>query len=412
MKMSQREKYLLMIVGSVLVAVLYFQFVFAPQRERITELQGELFTVQTRYDEVMSNIRSLQKRQEQIKGLNMSISEKTAPFYPTLIQEKIILELDEMIEETAINATISFSPITAQAVQGFTAGSYEKPESSLKSFVDEYGNLVNDEVETEVDTGSTKETSNSSSATTSSATAEVMTVSVTFNGAYDVVKTFIDTVQNWDYNLVITNLSLSPQNQTDVSGSLNLEFYGVPKLSAQDQAYLEWTLENTYGKDMPFSTGVASGAYNTMIEDLVALGVRVNDLMMVVRSSTSDLPPVTVGKANDESRESYLFSDNKDGEDVEIQLTQDGEKYYFKYFVGEQSYPQEAGKGIEFTPRQNTINIQILSEDRVTTSDNSVVSVKIKNQTDKTVDVEIKSDDKDNPRVTIIKDGTVNITNK
>lgn len=410
MKMSQREKFLLILVSCILVVVLYYQFIFVPQQEKLTVLEGQLMEVQARHDQVMSNIATLPQRQEKIKGLTASISERTSTYYPTLIQEKVILELNEIIEETGIMATISFSTISAQNVQGLSAGEYVKPQSSLEPLVDEINELQSDQQENlESDNN---QTPSSDGVGTSSASAEVLTVSMTFNGSYEVVKTFIDTIQNWKYNLVITNLSLSPQSETDVAGSFNLEFYAVPKLKNQDQAYLEWTLNNTYGKEMPFSTGVASGAYHTNIEELMSLGVRVNDLMMVVRSSTSDMPKVTVGQANDETRQSYLFSDSLEIETVEIQFLQEGENYYYKYFVGNQSYPQDLSKGIEFTPKGNTINVQILSEERVTLSDTSGVSVKIMNQTDKMVDVEIKNDDTVTPRVTIVKEGSININNK
>ena len=405
MKISQREKFLLMLVSVVLVTVLYYQFIFVNQQEKLTTLEGQLAEVQVRYDQVMSNIATLPQRQEKIKGLTASISERTAVYYPTLIQEKIILELNKMIEETNITASISFSPISAQNVQGLSAGQYVKPQSSLEPLVDEYKSLQSSQSEEALVEGS------EASASFSTASAEVLTVSMTFNGNYQVVKSFIDTIQNWKYNLVITNLSLSPQSETDVAGSFNLEFYGVPKLQTQDQAYLDWILSGTYGKEMPFSTGVASGAYSSMIEELATLGVRVNDLMMVVRSMTSDMPTVTVGKANDETRKSYLFSDSSEIENVEIQFLQDGENYFYRYFIGEQSYPQDVSKGIEFTP-SHTINVQILSEERVTVSDSSGVNVKILNQTDKTVDVEVKNDDAVTPRVTIVKEGSVNITNK
>lgn len=410
MKISQREKYLLMVVGCVLVVVLYYQFVLTPQKEKVATLEGQLMEVQARYDQVMSNIATLPQRQEKIKGLTASISERTSAYYPTLIQEKIILELDEIIEKTGIKATFSFSTISAQTVQGLTAGEYVKPQSSLEPLVDEIKGLQSGSQQ-DSSTEANQDASNESNVGTSSASAEVLTVSMTFNGSYEVVKTFIDTIQNWKYNLVITNLSLNPQSETEVAGSFNLEFYGVPKLQNQDQAYLDWTLNNTYGKEMPFSTGVANGAYHTSIEELASLGIRVNDLMMVVRSSASDMPSVTVGQANDETRQSYLFSDSSEVESVEIQFSQEGETYYYKYFLGDQCYPIELAKGVEFTPG-NTINLQILSEERVTLSDNSGVAVKILNQTDKTVDVEIKNDDTVTPRVTILKDGSVNINNK
>ena len=229
MKISQREKYLLMVVGCVLVVVLYYQFVLTPQKEKVATLEGQLMEVQARYDQVMSNIATLPQRQEKIKGLTASISERTSAYYPTLIQEKIILELDEIIEKTGIKATSSFSTISAQTVQGLTAGEYVKPQSSLEPLVDEIKGLQSGNQQ-DSSTEADQDASNESNVGTSSASAEVLTVSMTFNGSYEVVKTFIDTIQNWKYNLVITNLSLSPQSETEVAGSFNLEFYGVPKL--------------------------------------------------------------------------------------------------------------------------------------------------------------------------------------
>lgn len=406
MKMSQREKYLLTIVGCILVGVLYYQFLYTSQKEKLELAKNQLFEVQARHDQVMSNIATLPKRQKDIKGLTASITERTSSYYPTLIQEKIILELNEIIEETGITASFSFSPITAQNVQPLSAGEYLSPQSTLEPLVNELAS-INEEVEE----AENDEMASGQNSEASSATAEVLTVSMTFSGSYETIKTFIDTIQSWNYNLIITNLSLSPQTDNEVAGSFNLEFYGLPKLQLQDQDYLTWTLENTYGKEMPFSSGVADGAYHTTLEELMELGVRVNDLMMVVRSTTSDMPTVTVGKANDETRESYLFSESSEVENVEIQFLQKDDKYYYKYSLGDQTYPQN-DQEIEFSPLSSTINLQILSEERVTVSDQSGVNLKIINQTDKTVDVEIKNDDTVTPRIIIVKDGSININNK
>ena len=406
MKMSQREKYLLTIVGCILVGVLYYQFLYTSQKEKLELAKSKLMEVQARHDQVMSNIATLPKRQKDIKGLTASITERTSSYYPTLIQEKIILELNEIIEETGITASFSFSPITAQNVQPLSAGEYLSPQSTLEPLVNELAS-INEEVEE----AENDEMASGQNSEASSATAEVLTVSMTFSGSYETIKTFIDMIQSWNYNLIITNLSLSPQTDNEVAGSFNLEFYGLPKLQLQDQDYLTWTLENTYGKEMPFSSGVADGAYHTTLEELMELGVRVNDLMMVVRSTTSDMPTVTVGKANDETRESYLFSESSEVENVEIQFLQKDDKYYYKYSLGDQTYPQN-DQEIEFSPLSSTINLQILSEERVTVSDQSGINLKIINQTDKTVDVEIKNDDTVTPRIIIVKDGSININNK
>ena len=146
MKMSQREKYLLTIVGCILVGVLYYQFLYTSQKEKLELAKNELMEVQARHDQVMSNIATLPKRQEDIKGLTASITERTSSYYPTLIQEKIILELNEIIEETGITASFSFSPITAQNVQPLSAGEYLAPQSTLEPLVNELAS-INQEVE-------------------------------------------------------------------------------------------------------------------------------------------------------------------------------------------------------------------------------------------------------------------------
>lgn len=410
MKISQREKFLLILVSCVLVVVLYYQFVLTPNKEKIATLEGQLTEVQTRHDQVMSNIATLPQRQKKIKGLMASISERTSSYYPMLIQEKIILELNEMIEQTGILATISFSTISAQTVQGLSAGEYVKPQSSLEPLVDEINELQSDQQENlESDHN---QIPSSDGVGTSSASAEVLTVSMTFSGSYEIVKTFIDTIQNWKYNLVITNLSLSPQSETDVAGSFNLEFYAVPKLKNQDQAYLEWTLNDTYGKEMPFSTSAASGAYHTMIEELLSSGMKVYDFMMVVRSSTSDLPAITIGKSLDETRETYLFSDQNDIESIEMTLTQKDGLYYYRYKTTQGSYPTTS-EAMKFIPTNGAIDIQIMSEGRQSESDFSGVSLKVINNTDLVVNIEVQNDDQINPRISVLSEGfTVNVTNK
>lgn len=286
-----------------------------------------------------------------------------------------------------------------------------KPQSSLEPLVDEIKGLQSGNQQ-DSSTEADQDASNESNVGTSSASAEVLTVSMTFNGSYEVVKTFIDTIQNWKYNLVITNLSLSPQSETEVAGSFNLEFYGVPKLQNQDQAYLDWTLNNTYGKEMPFSTGVANGAYNTMIEELLSSGVKIYDFMMVVRSSVSDLPAVTIGKALDESRESYLFADQNEIEPVVITLSQKEGVYYYRYETSEGSYPTTTDV-IEFIPSNGTIDFQIISEPRQAASDLSGVSLKVINHTDLVVNIEVQDDDSINPRISVLSEGfTVNVTKK
>ncbi|MDE5977895.1 MAG: type II secretion system protein M [Turicibacter sp.] len=434
MQISQRDKNLLIIIGGILIAALYYQFVFSPNRAKIAELDNELSTIETRYNQVMQNIATLETRKKTITKLSTAIIEKTSDLYPTLIQEKIILELDKLISENDVEVTIGFSQVTARAVEPFTGGTYVAPRSSLSDLAEEYEGLMNPDTDNKTTvpdntlqglaqgnygsmipdtTNPTENLNGQANLTTSTATAEVMSIAITCSGLYENVKAFIDAIQNWNYNLVITNLSLSPTNVgSEVSGSFTLEFYAVPKLDGQDQEYLDWALEGTYGKEIPFSEGAATGAYSDTMEKLLAAGIKTYDFMMLVRSSTSDLPAVTVGKALDETRSSYLFTDKNEVERVKITLKQEGDKYYYRLETSEGQYPV-GEQDEEFKPTSETINIQIMSESRPDLTDKVGVEVTVSNQTDLIVDVEIKEDDSTNPRVKVVSEGSVvNVTNK
>ena len=75
----------------------------------------------------MKNIETLESRKKTITTLSTAIIEKTRDLYPTLIQEKIILELDQLISENNIEATIGFSQVVARPVEPFTGGTYSSP---------------------------------------------------------------------------------------------------------------------------------------------------------------------------------------------------------------------------------------------------------------------------------------------
>ncbi len=63
MKISQREKYLLTLIGCLLVGVVYYQFIYVPHQDTIATKEAELQETQIRYDEVMRNIATLEERQ-------------------------------------------------------------------------------------------------------------------------------------------------------------------------------------------------------------------------------------------------------------------------------------------------------------------------------------------------------------
>lgn len=411
MKASKREKFLLGILLTAVISVVYYQFIYIKQAAKIDEKKEIKNTLESKYNDVIQTISALDSRKASINILNSSIVDKSSGFYPTILQEKIIIELDTLLENSGLKANIAFSPMEVAAVQSFSIPLKPNNKSTLDTFVNEYKKenvpIINEEKinsDDNVDGQSGEQGEH---------TLEQLKVAINFSGSYEALKKFIVEVESYDRIINITNISLTPSSETDVNGSMNLEFYAIPKLGEEDMEYLKWTLKNTYGKDTPFSVGAANGAFSSTIETLTT-ETNVNDFVMMLRPETSELPTLSIGVAKDEMRESYIYSDNSKVEEVEIEFKEENGKLYYKYKTSQDKYPKDnTDLGKEFTTISIDIVMKIESEIRGSSNDNSGIKLKVINNTTKNVNIIVKNDDNTNPRVSIISEGgIVNITKK
>lgn len=419
MNISKREKYLIGILAAVLICFAYYQFIYLKQVEKVNNKKEEKNQIEARYNEVMNAIANLDSLEEELKILKANVFGKSEKLYPLIMQEKIILELDTLLIDSGLSGNIAFTPVEVAPVEKMVSPEIEKIESSLKSFVDEYNNNVtNAEEGNTEDSASGENTSDSGSEEEvntegNSTTSEQLKVAINFSGTYESLKTFIASVQNYERKVVIPTITIASQSEEELSGVMNLEFHAVPKLSDEDKDYLTWSLNNIYGKEILFSSGEASGAYAQTIEEQSS-EQDLNDFVMMLKSPTSELPTVTIGKAKDDSRESYIYSDNDDIEAVEISFEEIDGSTYFKYKTTTSYYPRDNSlEGMEFVSKSEDIVLEILSENRVGTYDNSGINLKVINNTSKNVEVIVKNDDASNPRVAVTSEGyTVNVTKK
>ena len=404
MKISKKEKYMLLVLISLLIIFLYHNFVYVKQSTILKAKKEEAMQIEEKYNKAMNDIQNLSLKEEELADLKNKVNDKAQILYPEIIQEKIILEIDKLLKENSITGNIGFSPIAVAPVERMVIEDTLNEESSLKDLVDKYDNKEQNM--------SSEDSTNSSEATDSQLTIQQLKITITFTSTYENLKKFIKAIEDYERKLVITNIAISSKSDKEISGSFNLEFYSVPKLSGQDEEYLEWTLNDTYGKENLFGSGNATGAYASTIEEATS-EKDVNDFLVMVKSSTSELPTLTIGKAKDDLRETYLTADNEKIEEATITLSEVDGKLYYKYNTSKSYYPEGSSQGKEFTPKSENIVIEITSESRVNTSDNSGLKLTINNNTNKNVEVIIKNDDKSNPRVsTVSKGNTVNVTKK
>ncbi|WP_160675229.1 GspMb/PilO family protein [Clostridium sp. C8-1-8] len=432
MKISDREKYLLGILLAVLVVVGYYQFIYTRQVSKINGLKTQQTAAKAKYDNIMNTINSLDNKEANLKILNAKIIDKSKDIYPELIQEKLILELDDLLKNASLKGNISFSNIQVQGIEAQKSTYQPLPASSLQSLADQYNNngtSSNSKDSSKVSSGSASTTNNNKTVQQASSgqanqtaqsaqnnaaagnTAEQMKVTLSFKGSYTNLTTFIKNIEERSKRIVLSNLSMSQSTQTGITGTLTLEFYAVPKIGDDDKEYSKWLLNNSYGKDTPFGGGQIALA--STIENAAKPKEEKNDFSMVAKPINSDLPTVIIGRDNDQSRTSYLYADNAGIENVEMVVTKDKDgNYYYKYKTSKNSYPlQYDTNGIEFKPNSSDINFKIYASPRQGSTDKSGVNLKVINNTDKVVSIAINGDDGSNPRIKVTGEGkAVNVT--
>lgn len=405
MNISKREKYLLIGVLAVLVGVLYYSFGYTKQVETLEAAKADKEAAITEYNKVQAELATLEERKLNIKDLTASATNKSAKFYPEIIQEKIIIELNEMMEKTGFKGDIAFVPTVVAGVEDSTPNPELIGDTTFQSSVDilkgKSDSIVESSDKTETDDSATTSTE----VKTTESTAEKIVVTINYKSSYKQLKDFLIELESYSRKIISPSL-IAQSLEGNISGELTLEFYGLPKVDDSDDNYLEWTLKNIYGKDELFNNGNATGAYANSVEEIKA-NEDSCDFIGMVKSSSSIYPTLQFGKANDSLGKTYIYATSESVVEATLTLTKgDNGKYYYKYSTGASRYPNtNTGNGEEFTFAGDVIKVKIESEARSGKNDKAGVKLKVINNTDKSVEVAINGDDATNPRVELTHEG-------
>ncbi|MGN9160489.1 hypothetical protein [Clostridium sulfidigenes] len=415
MKVSKREKFLLGVLVLIIICTAYYKLVYERQYAKLQEIKQEESELNEKYNEMLLNINTITKNKSDIKILKDSIGSKSMLLYPKIYQDRIIIELNKLLNDAGIKGSLTFSEVTVSPIEAyFSEVADTKEQPSLEQVVEESSKEktkedVEEKLEETKDLGEEQATKSDKGESTGNKV-EQMKVSVSFNGTYKNVAKFVKLISEYERILAMPNINITASGNDEVSGTLDLEFYSIPKINPyEDSKYLKWTFDEEYGKENPFLEGSQSSMTSRTSEGNNYV------LIMALKGVNSDLPSLTLGKENDLTRESYIYNDENKKVDVEIQVNKEGGKYYIKYKTEKSSYPSDYSKnGIELrNVDDENINIAIYSSKRIGIDDKVGANIKvINNANDKKVSLTIIDDDKTSPRVQITPEGKVEYVNK
>lgn len=415
MKVSKREKFLLGVLVLIIICTAYYKLVYQKQYAKLQEVKQEESELNEKYNEMLSNINTITNNKSDIKILKDSIGSKSMLLYPKIYQDRIIIELNKLLNDAGIKGSLTFSEVTVSPIEAYFSEVVDpKEQPSLEQVVEESSKEktkedVEEKLEEAKDLGENQATKRDEGESTENKV-EQMKVSVSFNGTYKNVAKFVKLISEYERILAMPNINITASGNNEVSGTLDLEFYSIPKINPyEDSKYLKWTFDEEYGKENPFLEGSQSSMASRTSEGNNYV------LIMALKGVNSDLPSLTLGKENDLTRESYIYNDENKKVDVEIEVNKEGGKYYIKYKTEKSSYPSDYSKnGIELrNVDEENINIAIYSSKRIGIDDKVGANIKvINNANDKKVSLTIIDDDKTSPRVQITPEGKVEYVNK
>lgn len=411
MSKNDKDKIRLLILVIFIIGFVYYKYIYSPQVNSINEKTKQETAIIDKYNNVVNAINTLDNLKTEVKILKAKVNDKSVPFYPIINEEQIIVELDKLLKDNNLGGGITFQPIVSDSVETSKNEIKSLPDSSLKKIVDQYNSTIftnannskNNNVGAEAQTPAANTQKNSKEKNN---TVQYLKCEVRFEGTMENLNKFLNTIGKKEKRIIVNSIKISKDDKEGIKGNINLEFYAIPKINNELENYLKWQLNNEYGKNLLFS--------NTLLNKNAEENVQNGDFIASIKSVSSDLPTVMVGKMNDFLRTTYVYGDNNGEENVEITLTQDKDKYYYRYKTSKAMYPSNNnGAGVEFVPASKNIVFYVLSEKRTGSNDKSELKLKITNKTDKLVNVDITGDDKIDPRVTVEGDGkNINVNQK
>lgn len=349
MKISKREKYMILFLIVLIICYLLYTFVFESLISDLQELKDEHAVVSQQYEDAINTIKQKLQYEEQLKIANYKLNEISNGYLKKINQENIIVLLNNYFNQNNIDVSaVNFSDVITEKID----------ESNNED------------------------------------TYDYMNISIAFNSTYEDMLELIDALQNSEVNFVICNLNFLVASGNNMSGTMIINVYSVDCDNIKDYSELIWRDLIDNGFYNPFNSKIS-----TTNEVNITNNIQY-DFVMSVKPTSSDLPTLVFGKSDSKNSDTYIYDDINAVSELKIKFKCENCKYYYKSSTSKLTYPN-GDNWAEFIPStDSSINLKIYSCARNSKEDASGVNIIVDNQAQLTINVYIEEDDKTNPRVT------------
>jgi len=414
MKLSSREKNMIVVFGIALIAVAIFFFVVEPIHAEYNTVKEEHRTVEAQYRMIKTQVKE-DKEMEAIMGdYRDRLARLNAKLPSQVYLEKIIDDMFNHFESyDIVMDAVTFNLIESEQAEevvtenqdGSLAVENLRPVMSVEEIMASY-EADEDLSGVVVLSGETIEYDYSQLG--------YMNVSMSFSTNYDIFKNSLASLAILDQTVIPTNLSVSKSeydeeasnpdnNEVFIALSVAIPFYYDNEDKEDIFFDYEFVPENDFEEHGPFEyvNITNSGSESKRNTDIVVKTVSsVNaDFNISIRNSTSDLAAQSLTYSNIPG--SRLELDANRNEKYIMDITESGNALSFKYSNDNGSYP--SGSAYELLSlKGDNIIVKVDSSARYNSDDDSGMTLVLNNRSSKKVMIYVSNDDPNNPRFNII----------
>ena len=407
--MSDRDKKLLIYLGALVILAAAYFLVAKPFLDKIDALSNEKNQLQTELVEKREAYDNKEMYRNGLDEANTKINEIIAEFPEDNSDEKSIMFASRAEADIPIwFSQMKFAEETKKMINGQEVQSASEAEQEQLE-----ENVENAEGEGDVsDNPSDQE---AGEATDNTGLADLMCrdteLGLTFQTQYDGFKRLLAYIRDYKDRMVIKQIDFSYSEMSGmVSGSMVLSQYAILG-PGRELPEVETNVED-FGTPNIFQNTDHGGTILDLIEDIYSDFIRMllgdlpeealdelgTDYFVKVNAVTDNTNGKTIGRGDDTSESTYITSAANKKEEVTFKVSGSGGNYSVYYKVGKAEYTDTINKDSD-----GKVYLRVVSSSRMSDDDESAVSLRVINESDIPLVVNIESDDTSEPRVGVME---------
>lgn len=373
MKLTEKDKNLLLILAVIAAFCLPLVLLVQPAMNKCEALTHEISELQSRKSYLDQIVAAGSTYQEEAENIAVKKEELMNRFPSDIPQEASLLFMDNTEKKLPISLyQVGFGEdVAMQMTSAPTQEAIDQVEADT-------GDVTDDSVYADT---------TSQTAVTLGLTGISTSTDFSYTAGYEEFKEFLDYIENYNDRMVITSLTASyAMDMNQVNGNFTLIQYALKGEDRNPVSFLE--PEMLQGTNNIFTQ--ASGVFNEETNQSA-------QFFLMLNQPDADDEAFIMGQMSDVAEETYLVNDENKLQKAAIEFEGTNGEYTAYYSVGKEKTVKE---GIPFTA-DGQIGFEILSSERADDKDKVSVQVDIVNNTDTIVYLSVQNDDEENPRVTI-----------